>query len=137
MDNPEFTLDFPIFTSIYRNLPAIHPAKTAATCVYNSCVLGGRTTEQWVAQYSRSHQHPVNRFCHSFGIPMIVSALVAAVAGIFFRQLWIYAAILFLAGWALQFVGHAFEGKKPEFLNDWRFLLVGVRWWWSKMQRKA
>jgi Protein of unknown function (DUF962) len=43
----------------------------------------------------------------------------------------------FLGGWALQFVGHAFERKEPEFFHDWRFLLVGVRWWWTKMQGKA
>jgi uncharacterized membrane protein YGL010W len=42
-----------------------------------------------------------------------------------------YPLALFSAGWALQFVGHAFEGKRPEFMNDWRFLFVGLSWWWS------
>jgi uncharacterized membrane protein YGL010W len=32
---------------------------------------------------------------------------------------------LFVGGWALQFVGHAFEGKKPAFLDDLRGLLDG------------
>ena len=32
-------------------------------------MLGNRTSEQWIAQYSTSHQHPVNRLCHTFGIP--------------------------------------------------------------------
>jgi uncharacterized membrane protein YGL010W len=32
---------------------------------------------------------------------------------------------LFVAGWAIQFVGHLFEGKKPAFLDDLRGLLVG------------
>ena len=36
-------------------------------------------------------------------------------------------------GWALQFVGHAFEGKPPEFFKDWRFLFVGFRWWLLKI----
>jgi len=31
-------------------------------------VLGGRTHEQWIAQYGFSHRHPVNRFCHTLGI---------------------------------------------------------------------
>jgi uncharacterized membrane protein YGL010W len=44
---------------------------------------------------------------------------------------------LFVAGWVLQFVGHAFEGKPPEFLQDWRFLLVGVRWWLAKVRGRA
>ncbi len=32
---------------------------------------------------------------------------------------------LFVGGWALQLVGHAFEGKKPAFLDDLRGLLDG------------
>ena len=35
------------------------------------------------------------------------------------------AAGLFVGGWALQFVGHFFEGKKPAFLDDIRGLLDG------------
>lgn len=35
------------------------------------------------------------------------------------------AAALFAAGWALQFLGHRFEGMKPAFLDDARQLLVG------------
>jgi uncharacterized membrane protein YGL010W len=35
------------------------------------------------------------------------------------------SAGLFVGGWALQFVGHAFEGKKPAFLDDMRGLLDG------------
>ena len=35
------------------------------------------------------------------------------------------AAGLFVGGWALQFVGHAFEGKKPAFFDDLRGLLDG------------
>lgn len=100
-------------------------------------MLGGRTNEQWIAQYASSHQHPVNRACHSLGIPLIVISLALFVASIFFRPLWLYAAGLFVLGWILQFIGHAFEHKEPEFFHDWRFLLVGVRWWWAKMQGRA
>lgn len=35
------------------------------------------------------------------------------------------AATLFVGGWALQFLGHVFEGKKPAFLDDLRGLLDG------------
>ena len=31
----------------------------------------------------------------------------------------------FVLGWAIQFVGHYYEGKKPAFVNDLRGLLVG------------
>ncbi len=100
-------------------------------------MIGGRTSEEWISQYSRSHQHPVNRLCHTFGIPTILVSLPFVLAGFFYRRLWIIAAVLFVLGWILQFVGHAFEGKPPEFFQDWRFLFVGVRWWWAKINGKA
>jgi len=42
-----------------------------------------------------------------------------------------------VAGGPLQFIGHAFEGKRPEFLHDWRFLFVGLRWWVAKVRGRA
>jgi uncharacterized membrane protein YGL010W len=100
-------------------------------------MLGGRTSEQWIAQYSTSHQHPVNRLCHTFGIPLILASLVLLVASLFVDGLWPWAIAFFVLGWILQFVGHAFERKLPEFFHDWRFLFVGVRWWWAKINGKA
>jgi uncharacterized membrane protein YGL010W len=35
------------------------------------------------------------------------------------------AAGLFVGGWALQFLGHYFEGKKPAFLDDIMSMLDG------------
>lgn len=35
------------------------------------------------------------------------------------------AAGLFVGGWALQFLGHYFEGRKPAFMDDLRGLLDG------------
>ena len=49
----------------------------------------------------------------------------------------VFALALFVIGWILQFIGHAFEGKPPEFFSDWRFLFVGVRWWWAKIRGRA
>jgi uncharacterized membrane protein YGL010W len=83
-------------------------------------MLGGRTNEQWVSQYAGSHQHPVNRVCHTLGIPAILVSLGLFLLSIFIHRLWLYALVLFLAGWTLQFVGHAFEHKEPEFFHDWR-----------------
>jgi uncharacterized membrane protein YGL010W len=100
-------------------------------------VLGGRSNEQWIAQYASSHQHPVNRLCHTLGIPTILLSGAVLIAGIFFHPLLLYALGLFVIGWAFQFIGHAFEGKPPEFFHDWRFLFVGVRWWWAKIHGKA
>jgi hypothetical protein len=100
-------------------------------------VPGGRTNEQWIAQYGSSHQHPVNRVCHTLGIPTILLSIPVFIASIWIHRLWLYALALFLIGWIFQFVGHAFEGKPPEFFHDWRFLFVGVRWWWAKIHGKA
>jgi uncharacterized membrane protein YGL010W len=52
-------------------------------------------------------------------------------------RFWILAVGLFVAGWIFQFIGHAFEGKPPEFFQDWRFLFVGLRWWFAKIAGKA
>ena len=35
---------------------------------------------------------------------------------------------LFLLGWVGQFIGHKIEGKKPSFLQDIVFLLIGPLW---------
>ena len=100
-------------------------------------MLGGRTSDEWIAQYAASHRHPVNRACHTLGIPLIVVSLVLFVATIFFRPLLEWAILLFLLGWIFQFVGHAFERKAPEFFHDWRFLFVGLRWWFAKLRGRA
>jgi uncharacterized membrane protein YGL010W len=100
-------------------------------------MLGGRTNEQWISQYASSHQHPVNRLCHTIGIPMIAASLVVGIAALFIAGLWKVALGLFVGGWIFQFIGHAFERKEPEFFHDWRFLLVGLRWWVAKMKGKA
>jgi len=104
-----------------------------------AAMLGGRSSEQWIAQYASSHQNPVNRACHTLGIPLILFSVVIFLVSIFFHfhRLWLIALALFLLGWTFQFVGHAFEHKAPEFFHDWRFLFVGVRWWWAKIQGKA
>lgn len=100
-------------------------------------MLGNRTSEEWVARYATSHTHPVNRACHTVGIPLIVLSLVLAAMGFAAHALWPWAAGLFVVGWIFQFVGHYYEKKPPEFLSDWRFLLVGLRWWFAKVRGKA
>ncbi len=100
-------------------------------------MMGGRTNEQWIAQYASSHKHPVNRACHTFGIPTIVVALALFVISIGYRPALRWAIVLFVIGWILQFIGHAFERKAPEFFHDWRFLFVGLRWWVAKVRGRA
>jgi uncharacterized membrane protein YGL010W len=85
--------------------------------------------QRWIDQYESSHQHPFNRACHTVGIPAIALSVAAAPLLLAKPKWWRIPAALFVGGWALQFLGHAVEGKPPEFLRDPRFLFVGLRWW--------
>ena len=42
--------------------------------------------------------------------------------------LWLTSAVIFAVAWIGQFIGHAFEGKRPSFLKDLQFLLIGPLW---------
>ena len=100
-------------------------------------MFGGKSWDEWIRQYSKSHEHWFNRLCHTIGIPMIVLSLPLFVAAVFVTGLWKPALALFLVGWTFQFVGHAVEGSHPEFFSDWRFLFVGMRWWLAKIRGRA
>ncbi len=100
-------------------------------------MLGGKPMSDWVAQYERSHQHPANRVCHALGIPMVAGSILLFLLSIFIPNLWQTALALFIVGWVFQFAGHAFERKPPEFFSDWRFLFVGLRWWFIKIIGRA
>lgn len=95
-------------------------------------MMGGRTWDDWIDEYSESHQNPINRLTHTFGIPMIALSLLLVIPSFFVGGLWRVALGLFVVGWVLQLIGHYFEGKPPEFMKDWRFLFVGLRWWLKK-----
>lgn len=38
------------------------------------------------------------------------------------------AVTVFVLAWIAQFIGHEIEGKKPSFLTDLAFLLIGPAW---------
>jgi uncharacterized membrane protein YGL010W len=98
---------------------------------------GGPPATDRVAQYEQSHRHPANRVCHLIGIPLIVVSLVMALVALAVDGMWPWVIALFVAGWVLQFVGHVFERKPPEFFKDWRFLFVGLRWWSRKVMGRG
>ena len=97
----------------------------------------GRSWNDWIAEYSTSHQNAVNRLCHTIGIPLIIVSLLLTPVAFFIAGFWKIPLTLFVVGWIFQFVGHAFEGKPPEFFHDWRFLFVGARWWVAKVRGKS
>ena len=46
------------------------------------------------------------------------------------------AATVFVVAWIAQFIGHKFEGRKPSFLTDLVYLLIGPAWVLAKLYRK-
>ncbi|MEM6995265.1 MAG: DUF962 domain-containing protein [Myxococcota bacterium] len=80
-------------------------------------------------QYRADHQDKTNQACHAVGVPLIAGSIpvAATIVGL------PVAAAMFGVGWTFQFVGHAFEGKKPSFVEDKRQLVVGLLWWTQKV----
>ena len=60
------------------------------------------------------------------------SALCLAVANLIDLispvPLWAISLGIFVISWIFQFYGHKIEGKKPSFLKDLQFLLIGPAW---------
>lgn len=50
--------------------------------------------------------------------------------------LWAISLGIFVAAWIGQFYGHKVEGKKPSFLKDVQFLLIGPAWLMHFVYRK-
>lgn len=50
--------------------------------------------------------------------------------------LWLFCVIVFILAWVGQFYGHQIEGKKPSFLKDLQFLLIGPAWLMSFIYQK-
>ncbi len=50
--------------------------------------------------------------------------------------LWAICTILFVLAWIGQFIGHRIEGKKPSFLKDLQFLLIGPAWLMGILYRR-
>ncbi|MBW7839449.1 MAG: DUF962 domain-containing protein [Chitinophagaceae bacterium] len=81
------------------------------------------------------------RLSFSLGVGMLVFAILCL--GICYLwessmswPLWIICAIVFVVAWIGQFYGHGVEGKKPSFLKDLQFLLIGPMWLMSFVYRK-
>ncbi|NDK54887.1 Mpo1 family 2-hydroxy fatty acid dioxygenase [Pontibacter fetidus] len=50
--------------------------------------------------------------------------------------LWLVCLVVFVLAWVGQFYGHKVEGKKPSFLKDLQFLLIGPAWLLGFIYRK-
>lgn len=75
-----------------------------------------RSLENW---FSR-HQNRTSFALHMAGIPATVAAVVVGILGH-----WVAGVILFVGGYALQFIGHAIEGNRSGEELLLRRLLAG------------
>lgn len=50
---------------------------------------------------------------------------------------WKVCLIVFILAWIGQFIGHKIEGKKPSFLKDVVFLLIGPAWLLSMIYKRV
>jgi len=71
-------------------------------------------------------------------LPVLAAMLfsVDALSQLAHVPLWAVSAGVFVVAWAGQFVGHAIEGKRPSFLKDLQFLLIGPIWLLAGLYRR-
>lgn len=62
--------------------------------------------------------------------------LVSTVNVHFGKNSWMIYLSVFTITWILQFIGYKIEGKKPSFLKDLQFLLIGPIWLLSLILKK-
>ncbi|HDR7952199.1 TPA: DUF962 domain-containing protein, partial [Bacillus toyonensis] len=64
------------------------------------------------------------------GIPTIITSIFILFVN------WKLGLSLFILGWIFQFVGHAIEGKKPTFLSNPAYLVVGPICFFKKVLKR-
>jgi len=50
--------------------------------------------------------------------------------------MWQSASVIFVTAWIIQLYGHKIEGKKPSFLKDIQYLLIGPAWLLAYLYKK-
>lgn len=66
----------------------------------------------------------------------LLYALVLKLDDYFGPDLLIVAVIIFVLSWIGQFIGHHIEGRRPSFLKDLQFLLIGPLWLLADIYRR-
>lgn len=81
----------------------------------------------------------------SLSVPLSVGMMLFGVLCLYIARiisqsdvapLWLVSLIVFVIAWIGQFYGHKVEGKKPSFLKDIAFLLIGPAWLMHFIYRK-
>jgi uncharacterized membrane protein YGL010W len=79
---------------------------------------------------------------HRLAIALLIAfAVLGAITNVLFFALgpanlrWLALGV-FVVAWIGQFIGHKFEGRKPSFLTDLAYLLIGPAWLMAKLLHK-
>jgi uncharacterized membrane protein YGL010W len=81
------------------------------------------------------------RLSRPLGLAMlVVFVAMGAVTELLYREigntlLWVAIGV-FVAAWIAQFIGHKIEGRRPSFLTDLGYLMIGPAWLAAKVMRK-
>lgn len=71
------------------------------------------------------------RLSLAMGLKMLVFTALCLIGNYALSQslplVWV-SVFIFVTGWIGQFYGHKIEGKKPSFIKDLQFLLIGPAW---------
>jgi uncharacterized membrane protein YGL010W len=76
------------------------------------------------------------RLSFSMFLKMLIFSVLCVIGNYYLGQYvpLLYTSIaIFVVAWIGQFYGHKVEGKKPSFLKDLQFLLIGPTWVIKKM----
>ncbi len=80
----------------------------------------------------------------SYAMLLVIFAFSAGIVGLEklnelngWPAMWQVCLAIFVLSWIGQFIGHKIEGKKPSFLDDIKFLLIGPIWLLHFLFKKA
>lgn len=71
------------------------------------------------------------RLSFTMATKIALFATICVIVNFYISQLlplWAFSLAIFVIAWIGQFYGHKIEGKKPSFLKDIQFLLIGPAW---------
>jgi uncharacterized membrane protein YGL010W len=71
--------------------------------------------------------YAVMSFPLAIGMFALAALMLAPLPWLGPNVLWIALGV-FVVAWIGQFIGHAIEGRKPKFVEDLQFLLIGPAW---------
>ncbi len=104
--------------------------------------MDGWLSHGWVAKISVGL---VGIFYLRISLPIMVGMMLFSIACLVVARwldlhapwpLWAICATLFVLAWIGQFYGHKVEGRKPSFLKDLQFLMIGPAWLMGSLYRR-